>query len=65
MYNWSTNTSKLKQNPQKYAIWKLENLINFGLNGQKINRKQLIKHLPSLNIDPPKKRFLDFLLTSK
>jgi len=65
MYNWSTNTSKLKQNPQKYAIWKLENLINFGLNGQKISRKQLVKHLPSLNIDPLKKRFLDFILTSK
>jgi len=26
MYNWSTNTNKLKKDPQKYAIWKLENL---------------------------------------
>ena len=62
MYNWSTDTKELKKNSTKHIIWKLESLINFGLNGKKINRKQLAKHLPSLHIDPQKRNFLNFLL---
>ncbi|OGD62985.1 hypothetical protein A3A84_03390 [Candidatus Collierbacteria bacterium RIFCSPLOWO2_01_FULL_50_23] len=65
MYNWSTDTKKLRQDRQKYSLWKLENLINFGLNKAKISRKSLIKNLPKLDLDPKKKRFLDFLLKSK
>ncbi|OIN90996.1 hypothetical protein AUJ42_02375 [Candidatus Collierbacteria bacterium CG1_02_44_10] len=65
MYNWSTNTTRLKQNPEKHAIWKLESLINFGLNDTKLNRKHLVKYLPFLDIDPLKRRFLNFLLSSR
>ncbi len=65
MYNWSVNTKKLRQTPSQYAIWKLESLINFGLNGKKINKKNLIKNLPKLSLDPDKKNFLNFLLGKK
>lgn len=62
MYNWSTDTTKLSKYPEKYTIWKLEQLINFGLNGQKINLKKLKKYFSKLNIDPKKKKYLNFLL---
>ncbi|OGM77137.1 hypothetical protein A2188_00025 [Candidatus Woesebacteria bacterium RIFOXYA1_FULL_43_9] len=63
MYNWSTNTKFLKQFPQKYLVWKLENLINFGLGKQKLNRDELSANLGKIQIDPDKKKFLRFLLS--
>lgn len=62
MYNWSTDTKKLSKYPEKYVIWKLEQLINFGLNGQKLNSVELKKYFSKLNIDPQKKDYLKFLL---
>ena len=32
MHNWNTDTKILKKNPEEYAVWKLEQLINFGLD---------------------------------
>lgn len=63
MYNWSTNTSKLSKNTDKFTIWKLEQLINFGLNGELLSRLELIRFLPVLDIDPQKKKYLQFLLS--
>ena len=62
MYNWSVDIKKLKQDKKQYTIWKLERLINFGLNKEKLNRKELKKYWPLLHIDPHKKRYLAFLL---
>lgn len=62
MYNWSTDVSRLKLNPKAYEKWKLEQMINFGLGNEKINKKQLKKHFSSLNIDPKKKEFIRLLL---
>lgn len=63
MYNWSTDTKTLSKYPEKYAIWKLEQLINFGLNGQTLNSKELKKYFNQLHIDPQKKKYLSFLLS--
>lgn len=63
MYNWSTDTSKLAKNKDKFIIWKLEQLINFGLNGRLLSRAELTKFLPVLDIDPQKKIYLQFLLS--
>lgn len=63
MYNWSTDTKKLSQYPEKYAVWKLEQFINFGLNGQTLNPKELKKYFNKLDIDPQKKKYLSFLLS--
>ena len=41
MYNWSVDVKKLRKNKEKYAIWKLEQMVNFGLNGEKIDKKLL------------------------
>lgn len=62
MYNWSTDTKKLSKYPKKYTIWKLEQLINFGLNGKKLDLAELKKYFPILNIDPQKRKYLTFLL---
>lgn len=62
MYNWSTDTRELKKYPEQYAIWKLEQLINFGLAGEKINKNKLLKYFKRIEIDPAKKEYLKFLL---
>jgi hypothetical protein len=62
MYNWNIETTTLKKSPQKYAIWKLEQLINFGLNGEKIKVSELKKYWSFLNLDPQRKQVLEFWL---
>ncbi len=66
MYNWSVDEERFKkENPEKYTIWKLEQLINYGLNGQKLKLAELKKYFHKLNIDPQKKKYLSFLLNEK
>lgn len=62
MYNWTVDEKKLGKNIEKYAIWKLEQLVNFGLNGEKIKKKELKKYWSKLQIDPARKNFLQLLL---
>ena len=62
MYNWNTDARILKKNPEKYAIWKLEQLVNYGLDGEKIDRKELIEYWDKIRIEPQYRRFLEFLL---
>ena len=65
MYNWNINTNKLKKNPEKYTIWKLEQNVNFGLNGAKLNAKELKKYWFKLSIDPQRKKLLELWLWPK
>lgn len=65
MKNWSNTIEKFDQKSEEYQIWRLEQLINFGLDGEKISKKQLKKYFYRLNIDPYKKRFLAYLLWGK
>ncbi len=62
MKNWSTDEEKLAKHPKKHSIWRLESLINFGLDGGKIKESDLRKSWGSLKIDPAKRKFLDLLL---
>lgn len=65
MYNWNINTDKLKKNPEKYAIWKLEQSINFGLNGAKLKTEEVKKYWTKLSIDPQRKKLLEMWLWPK
>jgi hypothetical protein len=65
MYNWSTDTKELKKDKKKYAIWRLEQLVNFGLGKEKIKRAELKKNWKDLNLDKSKKKFLKILLWPK
>lgn len=62
MKNWSTDTKRLKRNPQDYTLWKLEQMINFGLDGKKLSESDLRRYFTKLSIDPLKKMFLKQLL---
>lgn len=64
MHNWSVDDKSLQKYPEKYTIWRLEQLINFGLNGQKLKKSQLKKYFHKLRIDPQKKKYIEFLLAA-
>ncbi len=63
MHNWSTDTTKLT-NPAQKQKWEFEQLINYGLNGQKLNQATLRDFWSTLEIDPTRRRFLDLLLNA-
>lgn len=65
MQNWSTDEKNLKKDPEKYAIWKLEQLVNFGLGGKKLSAKELKKYWLKMVIDPARRKFLELLLYGK
>ncbi|MEK7643923.1 MAG: hypothetical protein AAB390_01320 [Patescibacteria group bacterium] len=62
MYNWTVDTKQLKKDKKQYAIWKLEQMVNFGLNGEKLNKANLKKYWSELNLDPKKKKYLSLIL---
>ena len=65
MKNWSTDTTELKKDKEKFAIWRLEQLINYGLDGEKLDRDELKGRWNSLDLDESKKKFLSLLLWQK
>ena len=65
MKNWSTDENQLKKDPEKYAIWKLEQMVNFGLGGEKLSAIALKKYWNKIVIDPARRKFLELLLYGK
>lgn len=65
MYNWSVDEKHLQKYPEKYKIWKLEQMINWGLGGEKLNRRLLLKYWNKLFMDEPTRNYLKFLLWPK
>jgi len=62
MKNWSVDEEFLKKHPKKYNLWKLEQLINFGLGNEKLPIQSIKRNINKLSIDPLKKRYLKFLI---
>lgn len=62
MNNWSVDVKQLKKHKKQYAIWYLEQMVNFGLGREMINKKQLKKNWAKLDLDVKKKQYLSFLL---
>lgn len=68
MYNWSVDEENFKKNnPKKYKLWRLTQLINYGLDGEKLDRKEVKKAWPKIkdDLDPYKRRALEYLLWEK
>ena len=59
MYNWNTDTTRLKKNAPQYDRFILEQQINFGLNNTKLSLEKLKKHWNQLVIDPAKRKYLE------
>ena len=68
MINWSTDEKEFKRkHPQEYKLWRLTQLINYGLDGEKLDRKEVKKVWPEIKdrLDPYKARLIEFLLWEK
>lgn len=66
MYNWSVDEKKFKKkDPRGYEIWRLEQMINWGLDGEKLNEILLRKYWRKLFMDSLTKKYLEFLLWPK
>ena len=69
MYNWSNIDEEKfkKENPKRYHMWRLTQLINYGLDGEKLDREEVKSVWDSIsdNLDPYKKRYLENLLWGK
>lgn len=66
MHNWSVDEKTFKKlDPENYKIWRLEQLINYGLDGEKIKKRDVKRYWHKLYIDPLTKRYMEFLLWPK
>ena len=52
----------MAKDSEEYAIWHLEQTINFGLNGEKLSETELRKYWTRLSLDPHRRAFLELLL---
>lgn len=68
MYNWSTDEKYLKQFPEEYEKWRLLQLINYGLDSEKISLKRLRQLWPKIKdeiLDPKILNFLEKIVLPK
>lgn len=65
MINWSTDEKKFKKtNPKEYDLWRLTQLINYGLDGEKLDRDFLKSSWSYIKgrIDVETKAYFQYLL---
>ena len=66
MYNWSIDEKKFKRkDPEAYKIWRIEQMINYGLDTEKLNVKLVKKYWKKLFMDELTRKYLKFLLWPK
>lgn len=68
MYNWSTDEKRFKkENPKEYRLWRLVQLINYGLDGEKLDREEVKTAWPKIKdqLDPYARRAIEYLLWGK
>ncbi|MBI4065560.1 hypothetical protein HY409_04315 [Candidatus Gottesmanbacteria bacterium] len=69
MYNWShiDEEAMKRQDPEKYRRWRLVQMINYDLQGEKLDRKEVMELWPQISeeIDPYRRRVMEFLLWGK
>ncbi|OGG20509.1 hypothetical protein A3D03_00620 [Candidatus Gottesmanbacteria bacterium RIFCSPHIGHO2_02_FULL_40_13] len=68
MYNWSVDEKKFKKdNPKEYRLWRLTQLINYGLDGEKLDKKEVKQVWETIKdrLDPNTKVYLEYLLWEK
>jgi hypothetical protein len=62
---WDYTKTEYERQAKTDLIWGLERLINYGLQGKKLNKILLAKYLHELRIPENRKAFLELLLWNK
>lgn len=67
MYNWSVDENYLKKFPKQHLLWKLEQQISYGLDGEKLDKKLVMANWEILKkrLDPKRKESIEYFLWSK
>ena len=68
MLNWNTDEKALrKRDPQAYKLWRLIQLINYGLDGEKLDEREIKKAWPEIKdrLAINKRKTLEWLLWNK
>lgn len=68
MINWSTDEKSFKKKyPKDYKLWRLTQLINYGLDGEKLDKEEVTSAWPKIKdrLDPNLRDYLEFLLWPK
>lgn len=65
MYNWSSDFKGINKKSDDFAIFELEQAINFGLKDTKLSEVKLKRYWNKLTLDPKKRQFLSFILWGK
>lgn len=66
MKNWNTDVSKFKSHRAK-RLWELVQLINYGLDGEKLDALELKNNWEAIRklLDPRRRRMIEYLLWEK
>jgi len=67
-YNWSVDEKRFKkEDPKAYKIWRIEQMINYGLAGEKLDEKEVKKYWKKIKdrLDPQYRKYLEVLLWKK
>jgi len=68
MINWNTDEKTFKKKyPKEYKLWRLTQLINYGLDGEKLDEKEVKKAWPKIKdrLDNDLRDYMSFLLWPK
>jgi hypothetical protein len=66
--NWSTDEKTFKKKyPKQYRLWRLAQLINYGLDGEKLDEEEVKAAWPKIKdrLDPHKLAYFEYLLWGK
>ncbi len=68
MLNWNTDEEKLKkEHPREYRLWRITQLINYGLDGEKLDKEEVKKVWTDIKdrISPDRQKVIEFYLWGK
>lgn len=68
MINWNTDEAAFKKNnPKEYKLWRLVQLINYGLDGEKLDTDEVKRAWPKIKdkLAINKRKTIEYLLWHK
>lgn len=60
--HWSVDTNELAKNPEAFAIWTIEQRINWGIGKERLKIAELQKYWNKIEIDFFKRRALELVI---